>query len=149
MVPSIFRNPSIFTDPFLEFDELLSRAKNAVNTFEVSDISFPKFNIYQDKLGNLKLEATVAGWSKEDIEIELKDGYITISADTQKQDENWTRVYSGAKTSKFKTTIKIPQSEKFDFSLIEANSDNGMLYIIVPKKKSTIDNEKGIKISIK
>jgi len=61
MVPSIFRNPSIFTDPFLEFDELLSRAKNAVNTFEVSDISFPKFNIYQDKLGNLKLEATVAG----------------------------------------------------------------------------------------
>ena len=75
-----------FTDPFfttrvLGFEPLFDRLQRLSESNERSS-SYPPYNISKD--GNLfAIEIAVAGLSKEDIQIELADGVLTISYDGQ------------------------------------------------------------------
>ena len=73
-----------FTDPFfttrvLGFEPLFDRLQRLSESNERSS-SYPPYNISKD--GNLfAIEIAVAGLSKEDIQIELADGVLSISYD--------------------------------------------------------------------
>ena len=89
-----------FTDPFfttrvLGFEPLFDRLQRLSESNERSS-SYPPYNISKD--GNLfAIEIAVAGLSKEDIQIELADGVLTISYDGPNTEvingENMREVY--------------------------------------------------------
>ncbi|MGM9531126.1 Hsp20/alpha crystallin family protein [Intestinibacter sp.] len=96
-----------------------------------------------------ELAMEVPGFNKEDLKIELKDGYLTISAEhntTNDQKDNDGRIirqerYYGSCKRSFYVGDQI---EKQD---IKAKYDKGILNVFVPKKDlKKIENKQTIEI---
>ncbi len=146
----IHTTPSLLSDPFFAVDDIFSLLKNKFSNVNYENVGFPKINMYESAHENksIMIQAAVAGWEKGDITVEVKDGGFIISADKQHSPDGWTRIYSGAKTSAFKTFVQIPYYEEYDLNNSSAWCEDGMLYIKVPRKKEVIDRENGIKLEI-
>ena len=104
-----------------------------------------KCDIYE-KDGNYHIEMDIPGFNKEDISVETKDGYLTITADKKQEqteedkDKNYIRrerVYGKYERSFYLGDL--------DEDHIDASFENGMLNITVPKKE-VVDTKKVIEI---
>jgi molecular chaperone IbpA len=74
-----FKNYTIGFDKI--FDSLLEVSK--LNTS-----NFPPYNIRKVKDGKYEIELALAGFTKGDIKVELKDGVLSISAKREDKDSN-------------------------------------------------------------
>jgi molecular chaperone IbpA len=74
-----FKNYTIGFDRI--FDSLLEVSK--LNTS-----NFPPYNIRKIKDGKYEIELALAGFTKEDIKVELKDGTLSVSAKKEDKDSN-------------------------------------------------------------
>ena len=82
-------------DPFKNFSIGFDRMFDSLN--EVSQINtsiFPPYNIRNIKDGLYQIEMALAGFSKKDINCELQDGVLTISAKKEDKD-NDTLIHQG------------------------------------------------------
>ena len=104
-----------------------------------------KCDIYE-KDGNYHIEMDVPGFDKKDISIEANDGYLTITAEKNNEDEEKNenknyirreRVYGKVERSFYLGDL--------DQDKIDAEFKNGILNIVVPKKEET-SNKKRIEI---
>lgn len=95
-----------------------------------------------------ELDIDVPGFKKDEINVELRDGYLTISATKSKKDEekdekgaNYVRRerYSSVSRSYF-VGDKIAEED------IKAKYDNGVLTITIPKEEPKKPQEHKIKI---
>lgn len=119
--------PGFFNDTF---DDLL------YDPFFSKTSSYMKTDI-KEKDGNYLLDMELPGFNKEDIQMELKDGYLSVHAkrDTQKDEKddkgNIIRQerFSGSCSRNFYVGEGIQQSD------IKANFENGELKILIPKKE--------------
>ena len=97
-----------------------------------------KCDIYE-KDGNYHIEMDVPG--KEDISIEVDDGYLTISAEknyeNNEEDENRNYIRRERSYNSYKRSFYLGD---LDQDSIEAKFNDGMLNITVPKKE--INNNK-------
>ena len=130
-----------FTDPFfstrvLGFEPLFDRLQRLSESNDRSS-SYPPYNISKD--GNFfAIEIAVAGLSKDDIEIELSDGVLTVSYDGPKSEvingENKV-VYQGIAQRAFKQQFTLSE----DVIVQGAELTNGLLTInlekIIPDEK--------------
>ncbi len=97
-----------------------------------------------------ELDVDLPGFAKEDVQADLKDGYLTISAKTEKasedKDEKGTYVrkerFSGSCSRTFYVGDDIEEDD------ISAKFDNGVLSIVVPKKIEQPKLESGRSITI-
>lgn len=95
------------------------------------------------------LKTNLPGFKKEDICIELKDGYLEISAETKKEneekDENEKIIrkerFAGACKRRFYIGNDIQEDE------IKASFEDGVLKILIPKKAEEEPEKKLIAIS--
>ena len=102
-----------------------------------------KCDIYE-KDGNYHIEMDVPGYNKNDITIEAKDGYLTITAE-KKEEENIEeknyikreRIYGKYQRSFYLGDL--------DTDNVEASFTDGTLKVVIPKKEQ-IDNKKVIEI---
>ena len=102
-----------------------------------------KCDIYENN-GNYHIELDIPGYEKNDITIEVKDGYLTVTAE-KKQEENTEeknyikreRVYGKYQRSFYLGDL--------DSDNIDASFSDGTLKIVVPKKE-VIENKKVIEI---
>ena len=99
-----------------------------------------KCDIYE-KDGNYHIEMDVPGFKKEDISIEVDDGYLTISAEknyeNNEEDENRNYIRRERSYNSYKRSFYLGD---LDQDSIEAKFNDGMLNITVPKKE--INNNK-------
>ena len=130
-----------FTDPFfstrvLGFEPLFDRLQRLSESNDRSS-SYPPYNISKD--GNfLAIEIAVAGLSKDDIEIELSDGVLSVSYDGPKSEvingENKV-VYQGIAQRAFKQQFTLSE----DVIVQGAELINGLLTInlekVIPDEK--------------
>ena len=130
-----------FTDPFfttrvLGFEPLIDRLQRLSESNERSS-SYPPYNISKD--GNLfAIEIAVAGLSKEDIQIELANGVLSVSYDGPKSElingEDKV-VYQGIAQRAFKQQFTLSE----DVVVQDAELINGLLTInlekIIPDEK--------------
>ena len=92
----------------------------------------------RDNDGHYELDVDMPGFSKEDIKVELKDGYLTISASTKKdndeKDENGKYIrrerYMGSCSRSFHVGDSVKQED------IKAKFENGILKLTVPKEEA-------------
>ena len=101
-----------------------------------------KCDIYE-KDGNYHIEMDVPGFKKEDISIEVDDGYLTISAEKnyENNEEDGDRNYIRRERSynSYKRSFYLGD---LDQDSIEAKFNDGMLNITVPKKELTSNKKK-------
>lgn len=101
-----------------------------------------KCDIYE-KDGNYHIEMDIPGFKKEDISIEVDDGYLTIEAEknTENNEENEDRNYIRRERSynSYKRSFYLGD---LDQDSIEAKFNDGMLNITVPKKELTSNKKK-------
>ncbi|MFL2700320.1 MAG: Hsp20 family protein [Gammaproteobacteria bacterium] len=130
-----------FTDPFfttrvLGFEPLFDRLQRLSESNERTS-SYPPYNISKD--GNLfAIEIAVAGLSKEDIQIELANGVLSVSYDGPKSElingEDKV-VYQGIAQRAFKQQFTLSE----DVVVQDAELINGLLTInlekIIPDEK--------------
>lgn len=101
-----------------------------------------------EKDGNYLLDIELPGCAKEDIKMELDDGYLTVMAsrnsNKEEKDEKGNIVrqerYSGTFQRSFYVGNDVTETD------IKASYNNGELKVIVPKKEAKLPERKYISI---
>ena len=146
MLPSIFNN-NLFDD-FFEFPFFDDRAERKLYGHNAKNIM--KTDIKEHKDG-YELEIDLPGFHKDEIQAELKDGYLTISAAKQlnqdeKEKESGKYIrrerYSGSCQRSFYVGDEITQED------IKAEFKHGILKLFVPKKEAKPEVEQRKFVSI-
>ncbi len=107
--------------------------------------SYPKVNItdYDDKV---VITAEVAGLTKEDVDIEYKDGVLTISgAKAQDTEDIGVVVLRELKKSSFRRSWNVNE-EVLDCTKANATFHNGVLDLTLPKKEPKVEISHKIEI---
>ena len=115
------------------FDDFVSSKENAMM----------KCDIYE-KDGKFNIEVDVPGFNKENINIECKDGYLTIEAVREVEENSNDKNYIRKERSYGKYTRTFYLGD-IDEENIEARYNNGTLCIEVPKEEKK-DTKKVIQI---
>jgi HSP20 family protein len=98
-----------------------------------------KCDIYE-KGGDYHIEMDIPGFNKEDIKIESKDGYITVSAEknAEENDEEKNYIRRERKYGRYERSFYLGD---FDDTDVNAEFKDGMLKITVPKKEQNNDKK--------
>ena len=125
--------------PFL-FDDFINREFNLDKSiFE----TLPAVNIKElDSL--FQIELAVPGKSKNDFQIEIEDGLLTISSNVEERNNSDNVKFTKREFSynNFKRTFTLPES--IDETKIDAKYFEGVLKISLPKQKESMAQPKKI-----
>ena len=109
--------------------------------------SYPKCNVvnFDD---HIEIDAAIPGLTKDDVDIEIADGILTIKAESNQREDIQDSQYMKReiKRSAFARSFKL--SENLDETGIMATHSNGILLITIPKIKETETRPKIRKIEI-
>ncbi|MGN0312239.1 MAG: Hsp20/alpha crystallin family protein [Lachnospiraceae bacterium] len=130
--------PSIFGETLFDefFDDFARPAKKSVR-YSNAVPSVMRTDVKESETG-YELDIELPGYRKEDVQAELKDGYLTITAKTQNEndekDSNGKFIrrerYYGTCSRSFYVGEDMKQED------IKAKFENGILKIGVPKKEA-------------
>lgn len=111
--------------------------------------NLPAVNVKENKK-NYKIELSVPGFEKEDINIEVVQDTITISANKEskheEKDEDEKVIRQEFKSSSFSRSFTL--ANNVDTDNITAKEKNGVLTLTLPKKENAAEDSSK-KISIK
>lgn len=102
-----------------------------------------KCDIYEED-GVYHIEMDIPGYDKKDINIEVKDGYLTVTASKEKEEENKTKNYIRRERTygSFSRSFSLGD---IDVDKIDAKFENGILDILIPKEE-VVETKKTIEI---
>lgn len=133
LLPGLFSDSfnDVFRDPFFS-----TSTTNHMKT-DISEVD-----------GNFLLDMELPGYKKEDIQFELKDGYLTIQASrnntTEEKDKNGNIIRQERFTSSCSCNFYVGDGVQPD--QIKANSTNGELSVCIPKATPPLQEKKYITI---
>ena len=141
LVPYARKNHNVSNfNPFHDFDEL-ERAffsDNALGEFK-ADI--------QEDGDNFVLEADLPGFKKEDIHVDIEDGYLTISAErnseSEKKDDKGNFVRRERSYGSFSRSFDVSSVKTDD---ITGEYKDGVLTLTMPKKEENVPTSRRIDI---
>lgn len=112
---------------------------------EKNSLDIMKCDIYE-KDGAYHIEADIPGFKKEEISVDCEDGYVTISAEKNSEEEERDDERKYLKRERFygKTSRKFYVGD-IDSDKIKAEFKDGMLKVVVPKEEK-IPSKKTIEI---
>ena len=135
------RNLSVWNSlrPFsVGFDSIFEEFDRMLESPERYNSNYPPYNIHKLRDNDYKIEVALAGFSKEDIELELKDSTLTIRNKTKEKvinDESNGVIHKGISTRQFERSFTISE----DIKVKNAELKNGLLIIdlerIIPDEK--------------
>ena len=129
---SLFDNFNQLTPYAVGYDKVFDNLSRYVDN-SVTSTGFPPYNIRKEGDYHYVIEMALAGFSKEDIEIEVADGTLSVRSD--KKDDASDNLYRGISFRKFNRKFTLSD----DIVVNDAAPDNGMLTInlerIVPEEK--------------
>ena len=144
-MPSIF-GENLFDDDWFDFDRDFWGRKNPLYGKNAKNIM--KTDIREHDEG-YELDVDLPGFKKDEISVELDDGYLTISAakglDKDEQDKKGKYIrrerYAGAMQRSFYVGDAVTQED------IKAKFEDGILKLSIPKKDAkAVETKKTIAI---
>ena len=130
---TLFDNLNQLTPYAVGFDRVFDQL-NAYVANNATSTGFPPYNIHKGGDYNFAIEMALAGFSKDDIEIEIAEGLLTVRS-VKENDENDSNIYRGISYRKFNRKFTLAD----DIVVNDASLENGMLKIdlerIVPDAK--------------
>ena len=137
------RNLSVWNSlrPFsVGFDSIFDEFDRMLESTERYSTNYPPYNIKRVNDTDYKIEVALAGYAKDDIEVELKDSTLTVRNKTKEQtvDEKGNGViHKGISTRQFERAFTISE----DIKVKDAELKNGLLTIdlerIIPDEKKS------------
>jgi HSP20 family protein len=144
LVPFNRRNTSMFNTGFEDFYDMLDDFFNDNWSSKIMSRGTFKIDV-EDNEKEYIVEAGLPGVNKEEINLELNDGRLTISVEREdkKEEENKNYLHRESRYSSMSRSIYLSNTAEEG---ITAKMDNGILRVIVPKqdietKKKKIDIE--------
>ena len=129
---SLFDNFNQLTPYAVGYDKVFDNLSRYVDN-SVTSTGFPHYNIRKEGDYHYVIEMALAGFSKEDIEVEVADGTLSVRSD--KKDDVADNLYRGISFRKFNRKFTLSD----DIVVNDAALDNGMLTInlerVVPEEK--------------
>ena len=91
------------------------------------------------------VSAEIPGIDKDDINISIKDNVLTLKGEkkVEKEDKGDNRYYRERMYGSFQRMIRL--DNEIDADNVEANYDNGVLHITLPKTKETMHKQIPVK----
>ena len=129
-----FKNSTVGFDPL--FDQLSS-----LSDFDAP--SYPPYNIR--KIGNdgYELEMALAGFSKSDVNVEVKEDTLTVSASKEGKDEEDSFLHRGIANRSFRKTFQLADY----VSVSNAYYTDGLLHIDLERELPEAMKPRSIKIN--
>ena len=135
---SIFDNFNQLTPYAVGFDRIFDNLSRYVDN-NATSTGFPPYNIRKEGDYNYVIELALAGFGKDDIEVEVADSTLSIRSTKKPLDEdvssNEDTVYRGISYRKFERKFTLAE----DVVVNEAKLKNGMLILelerVVPEEK--------------
>ena len=135
------------------FDQIAD-LMDRVLTNEVSQPTYPPYNIEKTADDAYRISIAVAGFSDDDLTVEVKDGALHVSANKVEDDADRTFLHRGIATRAFQRRFHLADHVR----VVGASHENGMLHIDLEReipealkprrieiaKSTTIDNEKDV-----
>ena len=137
------RNLSVWNSlrPFsVGFDSIFEEFDRMLDSTERYNSNYPPYNIHKLNDTNYKIEVALAGYSKDDIELELKENTLTVRNKAKEKvinDDGNGVLHKGISTRQFERSFTISE----DIKVENAELKNGLLNIdlerIVPEDKKS------------
>ena len=137
------RNLSVWNSlrPFsVGFDSIFDEFDRMLESTERYSTNYPPYNIKRVNDTDYRIEVALAGYSKDDIEVELKDSALTVRNKSKEKtvDEKGNGViHKGISTRQFERAFTISE----DIKIKDAELKNGLLTIdlerIIPDEKKS------------
>ena len=135
------RNLSVWNSlrPFsVGFDSIFEEFDRMLESTERYNSNYPPYNIRKLNDNDYKIEVALAGYSRDDIELELKDNTLTVRNKSKEKvinDESNGVIHKGISTRQFERSFTISE----DIKVKNAELKNGLLNIdlerIIPDEK--------------
>ena len=127
---------NLLTPYAVGFDRVFDRLNNyVVHQNHMTPTGFPPYNIRKEGDYNYVIEMALAGMSKDDLEVEVADGNLSVRSVEKKDDEAGELLHHGISHRKFSRSWTIAD----DVVVQDAKMENGMLLIhlehVVPEEK--------------
>lgn len=142
--------PSIFGENLFDdfFDDFARPRKNAAG-YNASVSSVMKTDVKESDTG-FELDIDLPGFKKEEVKAELKNGYLTISAESSRNEEQKDDSGKYIRRERFFGTCSrsFYVGEDIEQEDIKAKFEDGILKIAIPKKQPKPVEEKSNYIAI-
>jgi len=135
------RNLSVWNSlrPFsVGFDSIFEEFDRMLESTERYNSNYPPYNIRKIDENDYKIEVALAGYSKDDIELELKDSTLTVRNKQKEKvvnDDSNGVIHKGTSTRQVERAFTISE----DIKVKNAELQNGLLNIdlerIIPEEK--------------
>ncbi len=104
----------------------------------------PPVDISESSAG-YEIEAEVPSYRKDEIRISLDKHVLTVSAKKHSEEDGRRYLIREIRNNGFSRSFRLP--EDADESMVSASSENGVLRILIPRKKNVNNGTVDIKIS--
>ena len=129
---------------FLGFDHIFDQLENIHN--HAKD-TYPPHNVVKHDPYNYEIELAVAGFSKEHIDIEVKDHVLTIKGDRPQRREQDKYVHKGISARKFKKSFRLSEYTEVTGAELKDGILSVGLEVVLPEEKRpqmiSINSHKG------
>ena len=130
---SLFDNFNKLTPYAVGFDRVFDTLNRYAGS-EVQSTGFPPYNIRKEGDYNYVIEMALAGFGKEDIQVEVVESTLSIRSVKENPKDDATQ-YRGISYRRFERKFTLAD----DLVVNSANLENGMLYVdlerVVPEEK--------------
>ena len=131
---SLIDNFNQLTPYAVGFDRVFDQLNRYVDN-SVTSTGFPPYNIQKGGDNKYQIEMALAGFSKDDIEVEIADGTLSVRSDKKEDAKDDFTYHRGISFRKFNRKFTLAD----DIVINGAKLENGMLTIelerIVPEEK--------------
>ena len=131
---SLLDNFNQLTPSAVGFDRIFDNLSR-YTTDNVQSTGFPPYNIRKEGDYNYVIEMALAGFGKEDIEVEVADGTLSVRSVKENSEDDST-VYRGISYRRFERKFTMAD----DIVVNGAKLENGMLTVdlerVVPEEKN-------------
>ena len=131
---SLLDNFNQLTPYAVGFDRVFDTLNRYVDN-NVNSTGFPPYNIQKVDDFKYQIDMALAGFSKDDIEVEVADGTLSVRSDKKEEPEDEFTYHRGISYRKFERKFTLAD----DLVVNGAKLENGMLTVdlerIVPEEK--------------
>jgi len=125
---------NLFTPYAVGFDRVFDRLQDYAS-HQMQSTGFPPYNIRKEGDSNFIIEIALAGLSKDDLEVEIANGVLTVRTKEKKDEDGGELLHRGISFRQF--TRKWTMAD--DIVVNDAKMEKGMLKItlerIIPEEK--------------
>ena len=127
-------NPFLNTRTIIGFENLVNELLKEAN--QPKSANYPPYNLYEGK-DKYVIEMAVAGFTKDELDIEVADGKLTVSGERKNEDtEEWIDVkYAGLAFRSFKRVFTINENIQIGPVKLKDGVLTITLDVVIPEEK--------------